>query len=154
MTKRFQKIDEALDIEPSVIDITPNEVRKISNQIIKDNKKNKKSNTNSDDEIDLDYDYSRTNNYDLTSTINEVIYEMFEIAKNTQKARDFEVVGQLIKIAKEIDDGYLDRHQKMKKLKEVAEPSKPPVTNQTTNAVFVGSTAELQKFLKENMKNK
>jgi hypothetical protein len=150
MTKRFDPIDEALDIESSIIDIKPDEVRRVSNKIIKDNKKNKKTNQN--EEIDLDYDYSRTNNYDLTSTINDVIYEMFEIAKNTQKARDFEVVGQLIKIAKEIDDGYLDRHQKMKKIKEEETSSKKPsVTNQTTNAVFVGSTAELQKFLKENI---
>ena len=78
---------------------------------------------------------------------------MFEIAKNTQKARDFEVVGQLIKIAKEIDDGYLDRHQKLKKIKEIEEDKKTTINNQTTNAVFVGSTAELQKFLKESLKN-
>jgi tetrahydrodipicolinate N-succinyltransferase len=101
--------------------------------------------------MDSDYKYSRQNNYDLTTTINDAIYEMFEIAKNTQKARDFEVVGQLIKIAKEIDDGYLDRHQKLKKLKEVDEKKETKITNQTTNAVFVGSTAELQKFLKENL---
>ena len=79
---------------------------------------------------------------------------MFEIAKNSQKARDFEVVGQLIKIAKEIDDGYLDRQQKMKKLKEQEESKKSTVTNQTTNAVFVGSTAALQQFLKDSAKNK
>lgn len=150
MKNRFENIDEALDIEPEVIEVESKEIRRVSNQIIKDNKKNKKTNQN--EEVDLDYTYSRTNNYDLTSTINDVIYEMFEIAKNTQKARDFEVVGQLIKIAKEIDDGYLDRHQKMKKLKEQEENKKSTVTNQTTNAVFVGSTAELQKFLKENIK--
>ena len=152
MTKKFEKIDEALNIESPVIEVQAEEVREISSKIIKNSKSIKK--TNQKEEVDLDYDYSRTNNYELTSTINDVIYEMFEIAKNTQKARDFEVVGQLIKIAKEIDDGYLDRQQKMKKLKEQEESKKSTVTNQTTNAVFVGSTAALQKFLKDSSKNK
>lgn len=152
MTKKFEKIDEALNIESPAIDIQSQEIREISSKIIKNNKSIKK--TNQKEEVDLDYDYSRTNNYELTSTINDVIYEMFEIAKNSQKARDFEVVGQLIKIAKEIDDGYLDRQQKIKKIKEQEEIKKSSVTNQTTNAVFVGSTAALQQFLKESAKNK
>ena len=152
MTKKFEKIDEALNIESPVIDVQSEEVRELSSKIIKNSKSIKK--TNQKEEVDLDYDYSRTNNYELTSTINDVIYEMFEIAKNSQKARDFEVVGQLIKIAKEIDDGYLDRQQKIKKIKEQEEIKKSSVTNQTTNAVFVGSTAALQQFLKDSAKNK
>jgi hypothetical protein len=152
MTKRFEKINEALNIDNSVIDVDAEEVREASSKIIKNSKSIKK--VNQKEEVDLDYDYSRTNNYELTSTINDVIYEMFEIAKNSQKARDFEVVGQLIKIAKEIDDGYLDRQQKMKKLKEQEESKKSTVTNQTTNAVFVGSTAALQQFLKDSTKDK
>jgi hypothetical protein len=152
MTKKFEKIDEALNIESSVIDIQAEEVRETSSKIIQNSKSIKK--INQKEEVDLDYDYSRTNNYELTSTINDVIYEMFEIAKNSQKARDFEVVGQLIKIAKEIDDGYLDRQQKMKKLKEEDESKKTNITNQTTNAVFVGSTAALQQFLKDSAKDK
>jgi hypothetical protein len=152
MTKKFEKIDEALNIESPVIEVQAEEVREMSSKIIKNSKSIKKTNQN--EEVELDYDYSRTNNYELTSTINDVIYEMFEIAKNTQKARDFEVVGQLIKIAKEIDDGYLDRQQKMKKLKEEEESKKSTITNQTTNAVFVGSTAALQQFLKDSAKDK
>jgi hypothetical protein len=148
MTKRFEKIDEALNIDSPVIEVEAKEVRNTSAKIIKNSKEAKKGNQKED--INLDYDYSRTNNYDLSSTINEVIYEMFEVAKNTQKARDFEVLGNLIKIAKELDDGYLDRHQKMKKLNEEEEIKKQTITNQTTNAVFVGSTAELQKFLKDS----
>ena len=152
MSKKFEKIDEALNIESPVIEVQAEEVREISSKIIKNSKSIKK--INQKEEVDLDYDYSRTNNYELTSTINDVIYEMFEIAKNSQKARDFEVVGQLIKIAKEIDDGYLDRQQKMKKLKEEDESKKTNITNQTTNAVFVGSTAALQQFLKDSAKDK
>jgi len=151
MTKRFKNIDEALDIETPIIEVESKDVQITSEKIIKDNKKIKKNTKGS--EVDLDYTHSRENNYDLTSTINDVIYEMFEIAKNTQKARDFEVVGQLIKIAKEIDDGYLDRHHKLKKIKELDEDKKTTINNKTTNAVFVGSTAELQKFLKESIKN-
>ena len=151
MSKRFEKIDEALNIESPVVDVQAKEVREVSNKIIKNSKSVKKTTTQKE-EVDLDYEYSRTNNYELTSTINDVIYEMFEIAKESQKARDFEVLGQLIKIAKDIDDGYLDRQQKIKKLKEEEESKKTNITNQTTNAVFVGSTAELQKFLKESSK--
>ena len=152
MSKRFEKIDEALNIESPVVDVQAKEVREVSNKIIK-NSKNVKKSTTQKEEVDLDYDYSRTNNYELTSTINDVIFEMFEIAKESQKARDFEVLGQLIKIAKDIDDGYLERQQKIKKLKEEDESAKKTsITNQTTNAVFVGSTAELQKFLKESAK--
>lgn len=150
MNKKFEKINEALDIESSVVDVDKNEIEKVSSVQLKKTKKSASVHVN--DEVNSDYNYSRQNNYDLTSTINDAIYEMFEIAKNTQKARDFEVVGQLIKIAKEIDDGYLDRHHKMKKIKEEDEKNETKITNQTTNAVFVGSTAELQKFLKENLK--
>jgi hypothetical protein len=145
MTKRFDKINEALDIDSNVepIDVQAETVREISKKIIKESKRVKNSSQKED--IDLDYTHSRDNNYELTTTINSAIFEMFEIAKNTQKGRDFEVLGQLIKIAKEIDDGYLDRQQKLKKLKT-------NVTNNTTNALFVGSTAELQKYLKESLK--
>lgn len=153
MTKKFQKINESLDIDSPVVDVEVEEVRETSSKIIKENKRLKRGNQK--EEVDLDYKFSRENNYELSSTINDVIYEMFEIAKDTQKARDFEVLGQLIKIAKEIDDGYLDRHQKLKKIKEEDESKKTGhITNQTTNAVFVGSTAALQQFLKENIKNK
>ena len=79
-------------------------------------------------------------------------YEMFEIAKETQKARDFEVVGQLLKAVGDISDKLLDNQQKMKKLKE--DDGKPNITNNTTNALFVGSTADLQKFLKNSMTDK
>jgi hypothetical protein len=79
-------------------------------------------------------------------------YEMFEIAKETQKARDFEVVGQLLKTVGDISDKLLDNQQKMKKLKE--EENRTNVTNNTTNALFVGSTADLQKFLKNSMADK
>lgn len=151
MTRQFDKINKALDIEPNAIDIEVKEKKKIVNPIVQ-NFTEEPNNQNHD--INSDYKYSRQNNYDLTSTINDAIYEMFEIAKNTQKARDFEVVGQLIKIAKELDDGYLDRHEKIKKIKDIDEMKKTNITNKTTNTVFVGSTAELQKFLKENQKNK
>ena len=79
-------------------------------------------------------------------------YEMFEIAKETQKARDFEVVGQLLQAVGDISDKLLDNQQKMKKLKE--DESKTNITNNTTNALFVGSTADLQKFLKNSMTDK
>lgn len=149
MNRKFDKINEALDIETEVINVDAKEIKRTVTAAVKEMVDSDRPSR----DLLSDYKYSRTNNYELSSTINDVIYEMFEIAKNTQKARDFEVVGQLIKIAKEIDDGYLDRHQKIKKIEENTDAKKESkITNQTTNTVFVGSTAELQKFLKENSK--
>jgi GTP cyclohydrolase II len=80
---------------------------------------------------------------------------MLDIAKETQKARDFEVVGQLLKAVGDLSDKLLDNQQKIKKIEEEnLEKSSSKVTNNTTNALFVGSTAELQKFLKDSMRER
>jgi cysteinyl-tRNA synthetase len=93
--------------------------------------------------------------YELIQLGNDAAYEMLDIAKETQKARDFEVVGQLLKAVGDLSDKLLDNQQKIKKIEEeLMEKTSAKVTNNTTNALFVGSTAELQKFLKDSMKEK
>jgi hypothetical protein len=140
MNNNFDKIDEALDIE----------VKELSKEIIKTAKVELKKPI--EGTIDNDEKYTRDNLYELMEMGQHAAYEMFEIAKETQKARDFEVVGQLLKTVGDISDKLLDNQQKMKKLKE--EENRTNVTNNTTNALFVGSTADLQKFLKNSMADK
>lgn len=146
MANNFSSIDDALDIQVEEVEMASSpEKDKESKSIFKKEDANK-------DHLKSDYKFSRENNYLLSSKIEEAIEEMLEIAKQTQKARDFEVLGNLIKIAKELDDGYLDRHEKVKRLEQTDVVKGGNITNQTTNALFVGTTAELQKFIKESLK--
>jgi superfamily I DNA/RNA helicase len=142
MSNNFDKIEETLDVD----------VKTISKEYIKKVKK-EISRPVGPDEAQSDYEYTRQNLYDLLEKGQEAIYEMLEIAKETQKARDFEVAGQLIKSVGDVSDKLLDLQHKMKKLKQ-EDPKLPNQTNVTNNALFVGSTADLQKFLKETMKDK
>ena len=87
--------------------------------------------------------------YSLIEKGQEAIDGILEIAQQSDSPRAFEVAGQLIKNVADTTDKLLDLQQKMKKLKE-EDPSAPrSVTN--NNTLFVGSTAELQKLLKQNM---
>jgi hypothetical protein len=143
MSNKFDKIEESLDVD----------VKTISTEYIKDTKKEIKRPIGPD-ESQSDYEYTRQNLYDLLEKGQEAIYEMLEIAKETQKARDFEVAGQLIKSVGDVSDKLLDLQHKMKKLKQEDQKSLSGPANVTNNALFVGSTADLQKFLKESMKDK
>lgn len=143
MSNNFDKIEESLDVD----------VKTISKEYIKDTKKEIKRPIGPD-ESQSDYEYTRQNLYDLLEKGQEAIYEMLEIAKETQKARDFEVAGQLIKSVGDVSDKLLDLQHKMKKLKQEDQKSLSGPANVTNNALFVGSTADLQKFLKETMKDK
>ena len=136
MKNNFDSIDEALDIDSSPI----------SKEFLSKTKK-QLSKIEKGDAIDVDSEYTRGILYSLVQKGNEAIDSMLEIAQNTEKARDFEVAGQLIKSVSEVTDKLIDLQQKMKKLKE--EDVKGP--KNVTNALFVGSTAELQKLLKQGL---
>ena len=140
MNNNFDNINEVLDID----------AKELSKEIVKKAKVELKKPI--EGTIENDEKYTRDNLYELMEMGQHAAYEMFEIAKETQKARDFEVVGQLLKTVGDISDKLLDNQQKMKKLKE--EENRTNVTNNTTNALFVGSTADLQKFLKNSMADK
>jgi hypothetical protein len=146
MKRNFDPIDEALDIET--------DVKTVSKEIIKTAKKELKKPL-STDILDSDITHTRNTVYELIQLGNDAAYEMLDIAKETQKARDFEVVGQLLKAVGDLSDKLLDNQQKIKKIEEEnLEKSSSKVTNNTTNALFVGSTAELQKFLKDSMRER
>ena len=92
---------------------------------------------------DIDYNYARENYYNLIERNQDAVEEMLEIAKQSEHARSFEVVGQLIKSGLDANKELMALHKTKKELSIEKGPTQ--VTNQ---AVFVGSTAELQKLLK------
>ena len=97
------------------------------------------------EDTDADYKYQRENFYNLVETGQDAIEGILEIAKESEHPRTYEVAGNLIKQVAEVTEKLGDLQEKMKRLKEV--PNSAP--KNVTNALFVGSTAELQKMLKE-----
>ena len=95
-------------------------------------------------DIDSDYEYQRQNFYSLVERGQDAIDGILDIAKESEHPRTYEVAGQLIKTVAEVTEKLGDLQEKMKKLKDV--PNNAP--KNVTNALFVGSTAELQKMLK------
>jgi hypothetical protein len=96
------------------------------------------------EDIDADYKYQRENFYRLVEQGSTAIEGILELAREGEHPRAYEVAGQLIKNVAEVTEKLGDLQEKMKKLKEV--PNNAPKS--VTNALFVGSTAELQKMLK------
>ena len=133
--KNFDAINDALDVEASIVPVeeTPKPVQKPKGK----------------DDINKDYEYSRGNLYSLIEKGQEAVNGILELAQESDSARAYEVAGQLIKSVADTTDKLIDLQKKMKDIDE--EPNRGP-TN-VTNALFVGSTAELQKLLKQQ-KNK
>jgi|TARA_X000001036_G_C20430130_1_gene704819 hypothetical protein len=97
-----------------------------------------------DEESDNDYKYQRENFYRLVERGQDAIDGILELAKESEHPRSYEVAGQLIKNVADVTEKLGELQLKMQKLKEV--PSNAP--KNVTNALFVGSTSELQKMLK------
>jgi len=102
------------------------------------------------EDVDADYKYQRDNFYNLIEKGQNAIEGILNVAKESDHPRGYEVAGNLIKQVAEVTEKLGDLQEKMKKLKEV--PNSAP--KNVTNALFVGSTAELQKMLKGNTNGK
>jgi len=100
--------------------------------------------TNEKEDVDADYDYQRENFYNLIEKGQNAIEGILNVAKESDHPRGYEVAGNLIKQVAEVTEKLGDLQEKMKRLKDV--PNSAP--KNVTNALFVGSTAELQKMLK------
>ena len=129
---KFDAINDSLDIE--VVDEEESPITKKESKVVEKDKK---------DSV-RDYEYTRGNLYSLIEKGQEALDSIMEVAQEGQQPRAFEVVSQLIKNVADTTDKLVDLQQKMKNLE--AEDSKGPST--VNNALFVGSTAELQKLLK------
>ena len=95
-------------------------------------------------EVDNDYEYQRRNFYQLVERGQDAIDGILELAKESEHPRSYEVAGHLIKNVADVTEKLGELQLKMQKLKEV--PNNAP--KNVTNALFVGSTSELQKMLK------
>ena len=106
---------------------------------------------NVSDDIDKDYDYTRANLYSLIEKGQESLNGILELAGESASPRAYEVAGQIIKSVADTTDKLMELQ---KKVKEVDEDKQKPTTNVTNNALFVGSTSELSKVLKQGFLNK
>ena len=103
-----------------------------------------------DDNPDTDFETGRGELYKLLEKGNQAIDGILALAKEGEHPRAYEVAGQLIKGQSEIAQNLLDLQDKLKKIKDVKELGPKNVTN----ALFVGSTTELQKMIKKNKDKK
>ena len=100
--------------------------------------------------VEKDYDYTRGNLYSLIEKGQEAINGIMEVAGETASPRAYEVAGQLIKSVADTTDKLADLHKKVKDIEADNPKTQNTVTN---NALFVGSTTELSKMLKDEMLN-
>ncbi len=98
-----------------------------------------------DKDPDSDFETGRENLYKLLDKGNEAIDGILALAKEGEHPRAYEVAGQLIKTVADVSKDLLELQEKLKKIKGVADKGPKNVTN----ALFVGSTTELQKLLKD-----
>ena len=138
MTKLDDKVNEILGIE--AVKPTLESIIKVENAPVPRIKDSNKP------DIDSDYEYSRENYYDLIEKGQQAIEGILEIAKEGQHPRAYEVAGQLIASVAGTVDKLQDLQKKLKELKNLPKTASP----QIKNALFVGSTKELQQLLKRN----
>ena len=106
----------------------------------------------SDDNRDNDFDYTRETLYDLIEKGREGIEEMIEVAKQSEHPRAYEVLAKLIKDTADTSAQLMDLHKKVKEIDKIMAPDtslQSLPSGNTTNNLFVGSTTELQRMLKD-----
>ena len=132
------ELDKAFDIVESVSEVTPKP------EVTKPTKK-----VEAIDQVQDDYEYARGNLYALVDKGQEAVNGALDLAMSSDHPRAYEVAGQLIKHVGDVADKLMALQKDKKAVKE--ESAKKVVTN---NSLFVGSTADLQKMLKEASKKK
>jgi len=136
----FDSLNEAFDVSSEIVSSEPEQVKPVQKEVDAIKSDTRK-----------DYEYTRGNLYSLIEKGQEAVNGILELAQETEQARAYEVAGQLIKSVADATDKLLDLQ---KKLKDVEEESSSKVPTNVTNALFVGSTADLAKLLKQNKENK
>jgi hypothetical protein len=131
---KYEKLNETFDVGP--IEVTP-EKNVIEKRI--------ERYENSKEDIRKDYEYTRGNLYSIIEKGQEAINGILELAQESEMPRAYEVAGQLIKSVSDATDKLMDLQKKLKDVNKEDELKGPTTVN---NALFVGSTADLQKMLK------
>ena len=134
-------LDDAFNITPTQVEVDETDVvvgvdREKPDRLTKD-------------DITKDYEYTRGNLYSIIEKGQEAINGILELAQDSEMPRAYEVAGQLIKSVSDATDKLMDLQ---KKLKDVEEDNAQKGPNTVNNALFVGSTAELAKLLKNGVK--
>ena len=145
----MKQLDKAFNITPVEVETTPENGCSPKKEQLTNVTRPEKPDRLTKDDVSKDYDYTRGNLYSIIEKGQEAIDGILELAQETEQPRAYEVAGQLIKSVSDATDKLMDLQ---KKLKDVNEEDKKSPTN-VTNALFVGSTAELAKMIKqENLK--
>ena len=139
MTKKFDKLNETFNVDGEIVPVETEavieKIEKISTVV---------------DDIKKDYDYTRGNLYSLIEKGKEAINGILELAQESEMPRAYEVAGQLMKNVADATDKLMDLQKKLKDIEEEKVGKGPTTVN---NALFVGSTAELAKLLKQQTEN-
>ena len=143
MSNIDDKLNEALNIAAAMSDAENDQI--ISTTQVFQTKENTELVIPQDKDPDIDFETGRENLYKLLDKGNEAIDGILALAKEGEHPRAYEVAGQLIKTVADMSKDLMTMQEKLKKLKEV--PNTGPTS--VTNALFVGSTTELTKLLKE-----
>ena len=131
----FNELNDTFNVDGEVVPSTDTKLKKITSQV---------------DDIKKDYDYTRGNLYSIIEKGQEAINGILELAQESDQPRAYEVAGQLIKSVSDATDKLMDLQKKLKDVEEDKQVRGPSTVN---NALFVGSTAELAKMLKDGLKD-
>ena len=104
------------------------------------------------EEKETDFRYARENMYHIIERGRDAMEELLEIANEEESPRAFEVFGQLLKNMTDTQEKLMELHQKKQKLENDGERQEVTKAQNVTNALFVGSTAELLKLVKKETK--
>ena len=133
----FDSLNEAFDVSSEIVSSEPEQVKPVQKEVDAIKTDTRK-----------DYEYTRGNLYSIIEKGQEAINGILELAQDSEMPRAYEVAGQLIKSVSDATDKLMDLQ---KKLKDVEEETKVKGPSTVNNALFVGSTAELQKLLKNGL---
>ncbi len=135
MPDKFASINKVLGTETDLVEVddSPKPIDKIT------------------DDLQKDYEYTRANLYSLVEKGQEALNGILEVAGEGGSARAYEVAGQIIKSVADTTDKLVDLQKKVKDIED--DSDKPKASNVTNNALFVGSTSELSKMLKQGFLN-
>ena len=132
---KTQGLDDAFNVESSIVSTDKNDVVKKPERLTKD-------------DIQKDYEYTRGNLYSIIEKGQEAINGILELAQESEMPRAYEVAGQLIRSVSDATDKLMDLQKKLKDVNEEQQQKGPSTVN---NALFVGSTADLTKLLKNGV---
>ena len=136
MNTNFSEIEKSLNVDASIV--KPDIKQELPNVVLKKN------------DVEKDYKYTRGQLYSLIEKGQEAINGIMELAGESASPRAYEVAGQLIKSVADSTDKLMDLQKEMKDMDEETTKTQNNVTN---NALFVGSTSELSKLLKQGILN-